>query len=47
MKAAMIGNLSPEDARRNIISAVDHHMESMDEKKLIMVLKFIHSLKDF
>jgi hypothetical protein len=31
----------------NIKKAIDHHMDDMSEEELVMVLKYIHNLKDF
>ena len=33
--------------KEKLILAINSHAEDMDEKELEMVLRFIHSLKDF
>ena len=35
------------DDKQKLIQAINSHAEDMDEKELEMVLRFIHSLKDF
>lgn len=35
------------DNRQKLKDGINRNMENMDEKELEMVLRFIHSLKDF
>ena len=36
-----------DTAKMNITQAIDNHLADMTEKELVMVLKYIHALKDF